>query len=1110
MGHCSLCNHISTCNVPIEANIPIQSRTPKHLSDNFDSNKLNILMSQDLSDDKNKLSSVFIDNTALHNTITSSSPNPFINNNTINSNHSKHKHYNRNTIIHRNTKHIKSRGSKMKLFMKLSTIKHSINNVTRKIDRLPTTEQILINNKKTLSQNLSLIHTRTIDSNSDFPIINHNRFNHSIIHYNSNSIKNNHIKQLLSSFDTHDYMKLYTTYNKTKQIDNVIEEQEQQEQEQQSVFGVETIEITNEQEKKVLTMLQHHYLFKHFDEKMLQIIIDNSQGYQIDEGTIIYNEGEIGESFFIIQEGQVQITSNSDPKSKKVLSTGDAFGDIALIYNETKRNETAIALTNLAFYVIFGSSYRETSKNYSKHSIEQITYFINNNIWLCNLDQVVKFNLASLAINEEYTKNQLLYSKNNESNNNDKIFLVKSGALVIMYTSLGNKTKQIFPRDSFGESQVILNIDTNETYELLSSDNDNSSSYVITKQNLIEAIGVNYKETILLCIFNHSVIKNTFFKTILLECYFSSIYSLFHIETYTQQGSIVYKTNSDANDNIKAVLLLKGNLIDEHNKTSLVSQGELYGDEIINSNQHITNNIITSNDDDIVITLECSWINIRNKLKELSKNSSLDVFKRANKLTKMQMFKHLNESRILELCQLMKKAKFSKGSIIINEGSDVVTLYVIYKGRVRIQKKGILVREVEEGNCFGEINVLSEDKSDYTVIADTNLQCYTLSKETFMKFLIDEKLNEYIKNKMCLEDTNIDVNDLYYIKQLGKGRFGTVSLVHNQISLYAIKTIPRIYIDSSKQLAKYLLVEKNILLSLDFPLIVKLVKTLKTDRLCFLLMEYINGVSLEEHESNKIRKNVTIVKFLAACIIITLDYLNKKSIAHRDIKPANIILDNNTGYFKLLDFGTAKYVRDFTFTVIGTPTCMAPELILGKGYSFPVDYWSLGISLYFMYYGKYPFGHNSNDIVDIYNQIIHQELTFPFETNDTDLRMFLGNLLNKTPIFRLCSFEKIRDTSLFKGFNWNELKELKLKSPCHELNNTIINGNSINISNSNIHNKNSYKDINNNAKNTNLLKNIRQTFLSYIMSYKFEIYHPIQNNELYQNEKEIKNWFDEF
>lgn len=45
---------------------------------------------------------------------------------------------------------------------------------------------------------------------------------------------------------------------------------------------------------------------------------------------------------------------------------------------------------------------------------------------------------------------------------------------------------------------------------------------------------------------------------------------------------------------------------------------------------------------------------------------------------------------------------------------------------------------------------------------------------------------------------------------------------------------------------------------------------------------------------------------------------------------------------KLIDFGTVKEINDRTMTVIGTPHYMAPEVILGEGYSFSIDYWSIG------------------------------------------------------------------------------------------------------------------------------------------------------------------------
>ena len=66
------------------------------------------------------------------------------------------------------------------------------------------------------------------------------------------------------------------------------------------------------------------------------------------------------------------------------------------------------------------------------------------------------------------------------------------------------------------------------------------------------------------------------------------------------------------------------------------------------------------------------------------------------------------------------------------------------------------------------------------------------------------------------------------------------------------------------------------------------------------------------------------------------------------------------GYLKLVDMGTAKKLkierRYRTTTIIGTPHYMAPEIITGKGYSFHVDLWSLGVIMYELLCGKLPFG----------------------------------------------------------------------------------------------------------------------------------------------------------
>ncbi len=78
------------------------------------------------------------------------------------------------------------------------------------------------------------------------------------------------------------------------------------------------------------------------------------------------------------------------------------------------------------------------------------------------------------------------------------------------------------------------------------------------------------------------------------------------------------------------------------------------------------------------------------------------------------------------------------------------------------------------------------------------------------------------------------------------------------------------------------------------------------------------------------------------------------------------------GFIKLIDFGTAKKILDRTSTIIGTPHYMAPEIVLGEGYSFIVDFWSIAICMYEFVVGTVPFGESLNDPINIYKSIINE------------------------------------------------------------------------------------------------------------------------------------------
>ena len=106
------------------------------------------------------------------------------------------------------------------------------------------------------------------------------------------------------------------------------------------------------------------------------------------------------------------------------------------------------------------------------------------------------------------------------------------------------------------------------------------------------------------------------------------------------------------------------------------------------------------------------------------------------------------------------------------------------------------------------------------------------------------------------------------------------------------------------------------------------------------------------------------------------EYLHARDIIYRDLKPENVMIDEQ-GYPRLIDFGTAKILEGRTYTIVGTPHYMAPEIITGKGYDYNADYWSLGVVLFEFMCGGVPFGEEEEDPYNIYEAILSAPLRYP-------------------------------------------------------------------------------------------------------------------------------------
>lgn len=188
----------------------------------------------------------------------------------------------------------------------------------------------------------------------------------------------------------------------------------------------------------------------------------------------------------------------------------------------------------------------------------------------------------------------------------------------------------------------------------------------------------------------------------------------------------------------------------------------------------------------------------------------------------------------------------------------------------------------------------------------------------------------------------------------------------------------------------------------------------------YLLTEFVPGGELYSVLARKGPLSKAEVRFYSAEIVTALCYLHSEGVLYRDLKPENVLI-TSSGHIKLADFSCAKWMKqgEKTYSLVGTPHCLAPEMIQRSGHSFAVDWWTLGVLIYEMMFGESPFAAATP--YETYAKIIANQPELPKDM-DAAARDLISGLLQKAPERRYGK-EEVRTHSFFQDLHWSQLED---------------------------------------------------------------------------------------
>ncbi|MXQ94360.1 hypothetical protein E5288_WYG001209 [Bos mutus] len=283
-------------------------------------------------------------------------------------------------------------------------------------------------------------------------------------------------------------------------------------------------------------------------------------------------------------------------------------------------------------------------------------------------------------------------------------------------------------------------------------------------------------------------------------------------------------------------------------------------------------------------------------------------------------------------------------------------------------------------------------------------------------------------------ELRVNLDHFQILRAIGKGSFGKVCIVQKRDTekMYAMKYMNKqqcIERDEVRNVFR----ELEILQEIEHVFLVNLWYSFQDEEDMFMVVDLLLGGDLRYHLQQNVQFSEDTVRLYVCEMALALDYLRGQHIIHRDVKPDNILLDER-GHAHLTDFNIATIIKDGerATALAGTKPYMAPEIFQsfvngGTGYSFEVDWWSVGVMAYELLRGWRPYDIHSSSAVQSLVQLFSTVSVQYVPAWSKETVALLRKLLTVNPKHRVSSLQDMRAAPALAGVLWAELSEKKVE-----------------------------------------------------------------------------------